>query len=1327
LLFSHILNTEKGPSILKGVLHSTFECYDQYYPFWRKRRLASPGKLISWRFPFTISLLKNLRSAGDFLMNMSSSQSNHNSYDNTLAGGGEMGRLMRAQNWQDSSFGPKEYWPQSLRTAVSICLASRFPIILFWGQELRQFYNDAYRPILGQTKHPDALGQRAQDCWPEVWDVIGPMLHGVLITGEATWSENQLLLLDRNGYVEECYFTFSYSPIRNETGEVGGIFCAVTETTAEILDERRLHTLRSLAITMAQARTVEQVCQITVSTLIEHSADLPFSLLYLLNNTNAQLAGTTGLPAGTLASPDTIVLSDPESPWPLSQVAFQGEPELLDDLTSRFTDSWKTLFQQEQPLPHSALLLPIPRVGETHPYAILIVGINPRRHLDADYSGFLTLLAGQIAAAIGATLAYQEAQQRVEALAELNRTKTAFFSNISHEFRTPLTLLLGPLDTVLADPHNSLDSTYRTQLEMVRRNGLRQLKLVNALLDFSRLEAGRMEAFYTPTDLSSLTLDLASAFRSAIEGAGIQFIVECSPLAEPVYIDRDMWEKIVLNLLSNAFKFTLEGQISVTLQEVNHEIQLSIADTGIGIAQEDLPHLFERFYQAHSSRSHTQEGSGIGLSLVQELVHLHDGNIELSSTPGKGTIFTVHIPYGGNHLPKKQIQVMSNPATNALSTASYLAEAHHWIHTDQEQHVETFPQQDTALHQAPERARILIIDDNTDMRDYLKHLLSPFYTLQSAIDGHSALALINNWLPDLILSDVMMPGMDGFALLSALRTDPRLRSIPIILLSARAGEEATIEGLQAGADDYLVKPFSANELLARINARMEIASLRREISLSEERFRSAFAHSRVGMAYTDLTGRFLQVNSAYVNIVGYPEEELLQTDFFSLTHPDDRDPKRILIQELLKGNIPGYFIEKRYIRKDTCIVWVRNSVSLVHDTMGQPQNIIILTEDITKRKQAEEESKRAQQHLQDLFMKAPAMICITHGPEHRLELINDPFRQLYGNREVFLGKTARENWPELADQGFFERLDQVYQTGVPFVGQEVPAMIDRTGTDTLEQGYFNMVYQPSRNVEGQVDSILVHIMEVTEQVLARQRMDTFLGIASHELRSPMTAIKANVQLARRRLKRITEEFSSKNKNLSSQLAETQSMLERAERQIGFQNRLVNDLIDTTRIQAQELELRLTTADLGQIVSAVIEEQRQLAPTRSISLTLPQDTSLSLLIDTDRIGQVVTNYLTNALKYSDEEKPVSVAVARLEKQIRVAVRDEGPGLSFEQQKNLWQRFYRVPGISVKSGSGVGLGLGLHICRTIIEQHGGQVGVESTPGEGSTFWFTLPLPN
>lgn len=742
-----------------------------------------------------------------------------------------MGALMRAKDWTRTPLGPPENWPQSLRTAVRIILLSRYPMFVWWGKDLINFYNDQYRPFLG-NKHPASLGTSGRESWSDIWEQIGPRADAVFLRGEATFDERLLLMTTRHGYVEETYFTFSYSPVPGDDLDTAGLFCVVTEETERVISERRMTLLRKIASSIVDAQTANAVCQRAAECLMEANRDLPFSLIYLRDEDSRtlRLACTAGIASSHPAAPATIE-PGPAQVWPASEVLSMGATMLVGDLSSRFsnlpTGAWS------KP-PDYALLVPLAQQGQHEAPGVLIAGINPHRKADEEYTGFVGLVAGQIAAGIANARGYEAERRRAEALAELDRAKTTFFSNVSHEFRTPLTLMLGPTEDALASSSRALRGA---ELERVHRNELRLLNLVNTLLDFSRLETGRMKAKYQATDLCALTSDLASVFRSAMERAGLSFKVKCAVLSQPVYIDREMWEKIVLNLLSNALKSTFDGSITVTLREAKDHAELSVADTGTGIPEKEIPHLFERFRRIENARRRTHEGSGIGLALAHELVRMHGGKIDVKSVVDKGSAFTISIPFGTAHLPADAVRRAEDeiPAPSIARNA-FVQEALSWL--PGEAVTQEIGPASTAGLDAVEPppavsgdaavGQVLLVDDNRDMREYVEKLLLGRFDVTTAENGRVALekALANP--PDIVLSDVMMPEMDGFQLLNALREQPATSMIPVILLSARAGEEARITGMEAGADDYLVKPFSARELLARVQAHLKISRFRKE-------------------------------------------------------------------------------------------------------------------------------------------------------------------------------------------------------------------------------------------------------------------------------------------------------------------------------------------------------------------------------------------------------------------------------------------------------------------------------------------------------------------
>src|SRR5580700_8666022 len=752
-----------------------------------------------------------------------------------VRGGGALGELVRAFDWTMTPLGAIDEWPQSLKTVVRTLLTSRFAMWMSWGPELTFLYNDDYARMTLGKKHPWALGKPSHEVWKEIWDDIGPRIHRVLETGEATWDEALLLFLERSGYREETYHTFSYSPLFGDDSKVAGLLCVVTEETDRVIGERRLKTLRSLAGELNKTNTEEEdVVACIARCLGENQKDLPFTLLYLFTEegNEARLACQTGIAEGHPAAPALIRLSEKNQPWPIRDLLNGRDSIVVENLPERFeslpSGSWDTS-------PWRALLLPITSQGQDKPAGVIVAALNPFRPLDVSYAGFFNLVAGQIAASIANARAYSAERKRAEALAEIDRAKTAFFSNVSHEFRTPLTLMLGPLEDLLARSQTHLSPTAKQQLDLVSRNGARLLRLVNTLLDFSRLEAGRVQAVYLATDLARFTSELASVFRSATDKAGLRLIVDCPDLGEPVYVDRDMWEKVVLNLISNAFKFTFEGEIAVSVRRTGNMAELRVRDTGVGIPAEAIPKLFERFNRVPNVPSRTHEGSGIGLALVHELVKLHGGSVKIESIVGQGSTFVVSIPFGQSHLPAGQMGGSRSLSSTAVGAKPFVEEALRWLPDSSDGSDEIFSVHDELLpipcppvSQLAVRPRVLIADDNSDMRQYLARLLSEHYEVETVADGHEALKAAHEHPPDLIVSDVMMPILDGFELLKALRAEEQTRTIPVVLLSARAGEESRVEGIEAGADDYLIKPFAARELLARVSGRLEIARLQRD-------------------------------------------------------------------------------------------------------------------------------------------------------------------------------------------------------------------------------------------------------------------------------------------------------------------------------------------------------------------------------------------------------------------------------------------------------------------------------------------------------------------
>lgn len=558
-------------------------------------------------------------------------------------------------------------------------------------------------------------------------------------------------------------------------------------------------------------------------------------------------------------------------------------------------------------------------------------------------------------------LATEELETANERLKDADRAKTEFFSNVSHEFRTPLTLMLGPLEDLLSGMQDGPGEGARPLLETAHRNALRLLGLVNSLLDFSRLEAGRQVARFAPTDLAALTTDLASSFRSACERVGLGLEVDCPPLGEPVYVDAPMWEKIVLNLLSNAFKFTHEGRITVSVRRSpdGQAVEFCAADTGVGIASEHQPRLFDRFNRGGGEHGRSIEGSGIGLTLVRELARLHGGDVSVVSTLGQGSRFTVTLPLGSAHLPADQVAPAVEPA--APINRGFAEGLMSLVDAEASP-----PVRPVAGDSEDARGRVLLAEDNADMRRYVTGLLERSgYQVVAAGSGDAALALARtNGDIDLVLSDVMMPGaLDGFGLLRALREDPTTGALPVILISARAGPDARVEGLDRGADDYLVKPFAARELIARVDCAIRLAALRKEAAVRARELEDARSKARLHLAM-DAAGmgelvfdptRELVHSPALAGLFGHgPDRQLTLEELEDRVHPEDGDALRGWSLSTLDGEQAQFEFEHRVVWPDGAVRWLAGRGRSWRDSPSEPLKIAAVYMDVTERKRAEE-------------------------------------------------------------------------------------------------------------------------------------------------------------------------------------------------------------------------------------------------------------------------------------------------------------------------------------------------------------------------------------
>ncbi len=716
-----------------------------------------------------------------------------------VALGGEMGRRFAEFDWTAHPLGAPQAWPTEMRSVVAMVLTSSFPIVLWLDtDELFLIYNDAYIPILAD-RHPAALGQRGQYAWWDVWEPVRPMLASVIATGEATWSYDLMLPIVTEGRRRQRYFTFTYSPLVRDDGTTFGLICPSFETTDRVLSERRLQLLNDVASAVMDTNTIDGALQAAVDACAERLADVPFVAMYVGDPEVSEVTLRAATPAVLPLLPPTLAKLTKSRAVPRTR----SETRVFDNVSALIDGMHEALGSD---CPDHALLLPL---GEGPAAGAMLVGTNPLCQLDDQYVGFCQLLADQLSSAMASAVSYEQQRRRADALAELDHAKTAFLTNVSHEFRTPLTLVLGPLDDALSE--TSADSAMADRLTTARRNVGRLQRLVDSLLDFSRIEAGRATATLTCTDIGALTAHIASSFSELCQRADLELVLDCRPaLAD---IDPGLWETIVLNLMSNAVKYTMAGSITVTTHSDKAFCRIMIRDTGVGIAEDDLKRLGERFFRADSAHGRSVEGTGIGLSLVQGLVDLQHGTVEFDSQLGRGTAVTIRLPRsaGGKPGDHSRVGLLENP---------YVIEAEQWVTP------RVAPASDP-LPASEGRELVLIADDNADMRAHLERVLSTRWRTVLVKDGREALESARKLRPDAIVTDVMMPRMNGFELVDAIRADPALAATPVLMLSARAGAEAISEGFAGGVDDYLPKPFGSQDLIDRVAARLSAAARER--------------------------------------------------------------------------------------------------------------------------------------------------------------------------------------------------------------------------------------------------------------------------------------------------------------------------------------------------------------------------------------------------------------------------------------------------------------------------------------------------------------------
>lgn len=622
-----------------------------------------------------------------------------------------------------------------------------------------------------------------------------------------------------------------------------------------------------------------------------------------------------------------------------------------------------------------------------------------------------------------------ELELALQRLREIDGFKTKFFANVSHELRTPLTLILGPLDQMLKEAQFQGERD-RSRLQTIKRNAQSLLQQVNDLLDLARIDSEQMPLVYVCADINALVRELAAGFASVAEDRSIAFFVD-SPGELYADIDRAKFSRVVVNLLSNAFKFTpVGGRIVVRLASLSPErFLLSIHDTGPGVPEELKRRIFSRFEQAHDELS--GQGSGLGLNIVKEFVELHHGTAVALDAPGGGAMFQVEMPVrapSGAYVREASVVEAPTPLPSGIGREAS-AEP---VYLRVQGHKVGFPD-------------ILVVEDNPDLRHFLFDVLSDDYNVTLASNGRTGMEAVLAQVPDLIITDLMMPEIDGADFIRNLRGNPRFSHLPVLVLSARGDDVLRETLLDEMVQDYLTKPFSPNELRARVrnlvSVKKTVDILQKELNsqasdiceltsslvssrkslqegllalqVSDRRWQGFYQNTVVGIALADRQGRILKANPALLKMLGYDEQEAASISLIEITEASKRAMTRRNVSGLFDGKIDAYQIEKRYERKDGSFLWANVSVSLIPAMDREGPRVAVIVEDITSRKAAEAELANTQADLARVS-RFTTMGELVASIAHEL---NQPLSAIRTNSQAALKWLEREppEYGEVAD------------------------------------------------------------------------------------------------------------------------------------------------------------------------------------------------------------------------------------------------------------------------------------------------------------------------
>ncbi|OZJ05802.1 hypothetical protein BZG36_00873 [Bifiguratus adelaidae] len=1287
----------------------------------------------------------------------------HRSLVLALQGGGIMGSMLRNFDWEKTSVGLIASWPQSLISTVSMMMGSRFPMALWWGNDLVMMYNDAYIPVAG-AKHPKMFGKPGSVAWSDLWPDLEPVARSVM-QGSTVYVESDLLTMFRNGYDEETYFTWAWTPVRREDGSVAGYLNPCIDDTSRVITTRRLVALRDLGEKLGTTKSLPNVCTALAETLTDCPLDCPFAYIYTAENFEnfddhltddsrsekfeanlcLRLQESVGLPFDHPPFPKEITVDSSLIQakradlfnWPFKEVCEKRKPVVVDITGLELSMEGRSFNDAIT----KAIVYPITTAEDKEVSGVIIMGLNSRRVYDGEYATFCSLLVRQIGTYLVTVNAYQSEVKRAEELLAIDRAKTSFFSSISHELRTPLTLILSPLEDLIADTTTPLVDNHKHAVNLVYRNARRLLRLVNSILDFSRVEAGRMTTRLYETDLGALTADLASVFRSAIEKGGVHFEVDCEEDGRKVWIDRDMWEKVVFNLIGNAFKFTLSGTITVSVHPSADKtaVVFSVSDTGAGIPSHELSRVFERFHRIEGQRGRSHEGTGIGLALTMELVKLLGGTLEVESEFARAALnsfstFTVTLPYGTTHhnpafLQGKEVDPNDDVVAKRAWTygSAMVDEARLWLSSDTESSYRGLQPSDSAssaenisltsgsIPMTSKGCRILLADDNPDMQRYIKTVLSRWWNVTVVPDGRAALEQAMREPPDLIVTDVMMPILDGLSLLKVLRSQPETNFIPIILLSARAGEAARVDGLQAGADDYLVKPFNAKELIARVHTHLELGKLRVELEKrvrqrtkafeeSEYRYKILAALSPVGIFRLNPEGKIVYTNEKWWEITGHDRQgDPTAAGYETSMHVGDKDRVSDFLNNLLEKGQSGT-IEYRWVSQtDGSERWCICQIIVNRDENDEVQGFIGALMDVTERRKlekerldalalAEQQQRRRAEEAEAVKKQQELFIDMTchelrnplNGIYHNADILHDSLTKMH--KEVSSLHINAMTPPRQILPGISPGIEDVN------VSESVTKVIERLGNEMM---------QDLEAIET-INLCALHQKKIADDVLQMSKISMNLVVLSHQNFDPDEEIQNILRMFETELKR---------KDIESKFVIGEGYTQARVRFVKGDPTRLGQVVINLLANA----IRFTEKSSRKIITIKIDAEPVKAADK-LNLPVMARTVSPLPSLKDPHPTTIFDFQAEPINLSEDELKDSEQIY-----LRVSIQDTGVGMTADEQTQLFRRFTQAnPKTYSEFG---GNGLGLFISKHLIELQGGEIHVESTKNVGTTFHFYI----